>query len=235
MPRRKGSLRHGRASAAPSAAGAAGTHSSGHCVPGAEHTGPGSSPSPPGALLCSPLAAQPFSRSPLLQEVLQTPPQPWLWLPASWFQGCRCFSRVLLQLQLQRLLPDWQMLVLPPVPSTGVSESHHVPQGREQQLSPLLGQEKTPLFGHRERKDRSVLLLSPTSLCPHRLHSPAGQRLLGHEGQGQLIWVITESRWDSEEWTGGNLTHLELESSRSENKVVPVVPVCASTRSCCCS
>lgn len=37
-----------------------------------------------------------------------------------------------------------------PTPSTDVSESHQVLQGQEQQLSSLLGQEKTPLFGHHQ-------------------------------------------------------------------------------------
>lgn len=67
------------------------------------------------------------------------------------------------------------------------------------------------------------------------LYTPSAQWFLGQKEQGQLTWVITESRWDSKGWTGDNLMHLEFESAFNENKVVSVVPACTNNCSCCCS
>lgn len=80
---------------------------------------------------------------PLLQVVLQTPAQPCLCFPEGCVQGRRCFSGVLIQIQLQRLgrciLPP-ELMSLSPIRFT---------RGRSSS-SPLLGQEKTPLFGHHQ-------------------------------------------------------------------------------------
>lgn len=79
---------------------------------------------------------------------------------------------------------------------------------------------------------KPVLVLSQHYCALTSRYTPPAQRFLGHEEQGQLVWVITDSRWDSKEWTGGHLVHLESESSCNENKVVSGR---TNTRSCCCS
>lgn len=97
--------------------------------------------------------------------------------------------------------------------SIDISEPHGVQQGQEQQLSPLLGQEKTlgvslDTTKVRERKEQSVLamkpvlVLSPALLCPHQPLTPSAQRNKGSSsGSSQTAGGTGKSGQDLMHWS----------------------------------
>lgn len=85
------------------------------------------------------------------------------------------------------MVPAWQMLCFIPTSSTDVSESHQVHQGQEQQLFSLLGQEKTPLFGHHRGEGEKLSVCASHKacagpvilLCPHQPLHPSCTVIFG--------------------------------------------------------
>lgn len=105
------------------------------------------------------------------------------------------------------------------MPSTDVSESHYVHQGCEQQLSSLLDQEKTPLFGHHQGEGEKRPVYPGHEACAGPVTSITVPSPPSTPFLGSAFWDTknkdsssesSQSTGGTKEWTEDSLMHLEL-------------------------